>query len=860
MKLGDNWNFGNKRQTPMLKKDQHITHAFRYGLIALSSLILTGCLEPTAQHPPLAEFDITGSLSDIPDAEEAEELRREGLKLISTSGDHTCTIRHINNALNCWGGNDRAQIGNNSVIDIGLPLVVSSYRDWRQVSAGLKHSCGIRDQNILQKDSVGNLEIVGLEYSLWCWGDNSSNQLGLEDKNSDGIPDTDRQRVPGRIGEGDDWSLAYAGGPHSCAIRAEETTGTDESGNTVVTNTDHTLWCWGDNRFGQLGDGDTKMVFLPKQVDANTDWLMMSLGEHHSCGIRDDDGNNSLWCWGQNTFNQLGAITATDPQVTPHKVDDNSWASVSSAKKHSCAIRTDNSLWCWGTNSFGQLGNNTNIDSVVPIQVTTATDWQSVGTGSLHTCAAKLNGSLWCWGNNAFGQLALEELSHQQLPQQIISDTIFKAVSTGEYHTCAMDEDDLAHCWGLNTLGQIGQDTLANTRLPRTYNTEDWSDIASGRDFSCGIKAEDDSLWCGGLNNNGQLGDGTPLHRPSPVLVKTQGDAPTRWASVSIGANQTCAIQEDETLWCWGANESFQLGHDDSLTPIEHGPNYFGHWEPNEITVGATSFSWIEVSAGLHHSCALKRDPTGFTPWCWGNNTFGQLGNNTRIAQAEPTQVSTNADWINISSNGGHSCGIRETSILPLRRELYCWGRNNAGQVGNGSNDDVLQPTRIGSDHDWISITTGAVHSCGIREISAIPQERALFCWGSNQIGQLGFENNQTNAIVPTQVDESTNWGSVYAGEFSNCGTRLFNTPQVFCWGDNRDQQSSLSFTSIAEVPVIMAGAKRWIDIAVGASHTCALYKTALGQGEVQCWGRTAQYQLGDDNAWITTPKAIPLK
>ena len=336
-----------------------------------------------------------------------------------------------------------------------------------------------------------------------------------------------------------------AGGYHTCAVK-----------------TDGTLWCWGGGGYGQLGDGTAADSLVPVQVSGHaTDWAAVSAGFQHTCAVKTD---HSLWCWGWNDAGQLGDGTTTvQPNPVPVQVSGHAtdWAAVSAGYQHTCAVKTDHSLWCWGGDDYGQLGDGTTTSSLVPVQVSGhATDWAAVSAGSLYsTCAVKTDHSLWCWGWNSFGELGDGTTTSSLVPVQVSGQaTDWAAVTVGQYHTCAAKTDHSLWCWGYNANGNLGDGTTARSRVPAQVSghATDWAAVTAGDDDTCAVKT-DHSLWCWGWNGNGELGDGTTARSRVPVQVSGQA---TDWAAVTAGDLHTCGAKADHTLWCWGENHYGQLG------------------------------------------------------------------------------------------------------------------------------------------------------------------------------------------------------------------------------------------------------------------------------------------------------------
>jgi alpha-tubulin suppressor-like RCC1 family protein len=237
---------------------------------------------------------------------------------------------------------------------------------------------------------------------------------------------------------------------------------------TCARKTDGTVWCWGSNYHGQLGDGTTIDQHTPVQVTSlGTAVAEVSVGA--STCVRKTDG--TLWCWGLNNRGQLGDGTTIE-RHTPVQVSalgsDVREVTVGSYTGATCARTTDGALWCWGANDRGQLGDGTTIDQHMPAQVTALGSAVAQASASFfHTCARKTDGTLWCWGANDYGQLGDGTTVDQPTPVQVTSLGVAVAnVSVGVYDTCARTTDGAAWCWGYNADGQLGDGTTLDRHLP----------------------------------------------------------------------------------------------------------------------------------------------------------------------------------------------------------------------------------------------------------------------------------------------------------------------------------------------------------------------------------------------------------
>ncbi len=309
------------------------------------------------------------------------------------------------------------------------------------------------------------------------------------------------------------------------------------------------LWSCGMNASGQLGLGDTDPRPDPAQVGSATNWLQVAGGQNHSVGLRND---GTLWAWGRNTVGQLGQGTASGSnQTTPIQVGTAfDWRSITAGIDFSLALRADGTLWAWGDNSFGQLGLGDTIFRTSPQQVGTSTDWAAVAAGDSFVLARKTDGTLWAWGRNESGSLGLGDTTQRNTPTQVGTATNWAAISAGGFHSAALRSDGTLWTWGNNLSGQLGLgDTSPRTTPTQVGTATDWAAISAGGFHVLAIR-QDGSLWVWGRNNFGQLGLGDTTNRTTPTQLGTQTD----WDQVSTGGFTSLALKTDGTLWAWGAN------------------------------------------------------------------------------------------------------------------------------------------------------------------------------------------------------------------------------------------------------------------------------------------------------------------
>lgn len=333
----------------------------------------------------------------------------------------------------------------------------------------------------------------------------------------------------------------------------------------VAIQTDGTLWAWGRNNFGQLGDGSNIDRTSPVQIGADNDWIFTDSGDYHSIAVKSD---GTLWAWGQNDSGQLGDGTFTNRNAPTKIGTDSDWHTVSLGTKFTLALKINGELWGWGQTGSNQLGTgNSALNQNVPVHVGTAVGWQHVTAGANFGLAIKENGTLWGWGDHNNAALANGQITGSTLhPTQTGIATNWAALATGNTTTLALKAGHTLWSWGGNTFGALGTGAASNdpSESPvQVGNDADWNYISMGRYHSYGVKL-DKSLWIWGRNNGGQIGDGTTVDRFTPMQVATG----TQWQKASGGDQHTIAISEDNSLWSWGGNAYGQLGNGTTINSI----------------------------------------------------------------------------------------------------------------------------------------------------------------------------------------------------------------------------------------------------------------------------------------------------
>ena len=330
---------------------------------------------------------------------------------------------------------------------------------------------------------------------------------------------------------------------------------------------DGTLWAWGLNTYGQLGDGTTLNKLVPTQIGADTDWASVAAGDRHTVALKTD---GTLWAWGFNANGQLGDGTTTLKVVPTQIGAATDWVSIDAGGSHTVAMKSDASIWAWGLNANGQLGDGTTANKLVPTRIGASISWVMINAGAKHTAAIDETGKLWAWGDNAYGQLGDGTIVQKLVPTQIGSDLTWVMVNAGDNHTVAKKVAGSLWAWGRNNYGQLGDGTTVSKSVPTQIGiATNWASADAGTSHTVAIKT-DGTLWAWGFNSNGQLGDGTNVNKSVPTQIGTDTD----WLAADAGYWHSLAIKTGGTLWAWGRNNSGQLGDGtmtDQWVPIQIG-------------------------------------------------------------------------------------------------------------------------------------------------------------------------------------------------------------------------------------------------------------------------------------------------
>lgn len=707
---------------------------------------------------------------------------------ISTGERHACGVTPAGTVF-CWGENDFGQLGDGTITDRGAPVGVTTLSTGNpgiaKVFAGERHTCALTQTGEVQ-----------------CWGDNSNGQFGMNSPNASLTP----MHVTGLAGP---VTQMDGGAYHTCVIIGGA------------------LYCWGGNWYGQVGDGTQEDQKAPTPVSGmGSSVIAVTTGYDHTCALVT---GGIPYCWGMNNNGGLGDGTF-DIRLVPTLVLGSlvNLKTIDAGERHTCAITQAGGLKCWGENYHGELGNGNTTRQPSPVDVPDLTSGVSqVDLGSDHTCALLDNGILKCWGGNWAGQLGEGTNSNQYAPTDVIGlQAPVSAFSAGNASTCARDGNGLVHCWGRNDDGQLAIGAHSIEPMPINIPGLEGSlkEMSAGGMHTC-TRTQFNSLLCWGENYLGQVGDGTFEAKSEPVTVAGLGGLQV--SRITSGYNHSCLITGTGAVMCWGANNNGKLG--DNTTQHRTQPTYVYNLDDHMVA----------ISAGDQHSCAVDDQGTAF---CWGSNSYGQLGNDSNIKSSIPVTVTgliTTA--VDITSGSDSTCAITNGG------GVKCWGSNASGQLGDNTLENRDTPV------DAIGLTSGVIQiSGGGQHVCALLNTQQVMCWGGNNSGQLGLGHYGV-VKVPTLVPGFTGVIAITAGSQHTCA--LKSNGSVWCWGWNGSGQLGSGTTTHSTTPIIVTGFEAGAAAVIaGSDHTCALTMT----GVMKCWGAATGRQLGNGyQPYVYSPAPI---
>lgn len=669
-----------------------------------------------------------------------------------TAGDHAVAIKN-NGTLWAWGYNAYGELGTGDTISRSSPVQVGSATNW--ISA------------IAATGSGGATLALKSDGTLWAVGNNQLGQLGQGDT----VNRSAFVQVPGT------WSQF-----------------TTSLFSILGLATDGTIWSWGYNATGELGQLDVVHRSTKTQIGTNTTWAALAAPQSATANFAATDTSGNIWAWGSNATGQLGqgdSINRSSPVqiaagkrtlvVSPLQIAG-TWNDVSTGG-HSVAIKSDGSLWTWGYNANGMLGQSDIVSRSSPTQLGIDT-WSSVRAAGAtattgYTNAIKSDGTLWAWGYSDATTYAVPASSSSPV------FTSWYSIAGGPGHGAGIRVFDRSlWVWGLNDNGQLGLGDTVDRSSPVQITSvvgASWNFIAGGQGKQLYAITTLGKLYTTGNNVSGYLALGDTVNRSTFTQV------PGSWIQAGAGIGLKYGAGTGGTLWVWGLATNGTLGNNQVATSYS-----------SPIQLGTSS--WSQVSAGGSFGTNLGIDWTGRL-FSWGSNGFGQLGIGLVTSRSSPVQVGALLTWYKVSQ------GYNGQVVMATNSSggLFTWGYGGSGQLGNNSAASQSSPVQVAGT--WNVTAFGATTGANAWAINSVGQ---LYGWGPNGVGQVG-DGTLISRSAPVQIMAGTSFNQVWATSDTNNATfaQQVTTGTLWAWGSAINGRLAIGNTLATGAPIYPDGINR---------------------------------------------------
>lgn len=730
----------------------------------------------------------------------------------------------------CWGLNSEGSLGNGLTIDSNVPVQAIGLPPITQISVG--------NRTVYAIDEDGR---------LWTWGQNTNGQLGR------GTPPA-AQSVAGPVD-------VSTGLPRLRAVAAGWF-------HVLALGDDGTVWSWGHAANGKLGYGGGDMS-RPKQVPfpaGLTTVTAVSASNQNSMALSQD---GTVWCWGANSGGQLGdPARLYAPSTVPIQVFQlTGVVAIAAANPWCMALRYDGSVWAWGSNARGQLGNGVGdgtaanplpptplaaapvlVDSPTgpsPLRGVVAIDAES-GNG----LALRGDGTLWTWGDGiALGNPAILAANYSPFALQIPALTGQKAIGSGNGFAFSIGLDGQVWGWGGNDIGEVPYGVssrqtvalqlpqltsvtkVAGGGSPDPFQAPPGGHLIPGEGFGLAIIAN--HAWSWGCNNDGQLGFGAlgppgglaNTGYPSPQQVQKSGGVILSNVTDAAGGGAHSVFVSGGEVWCSGDNTFGQLGTIAASSSVVQTlvPGFFP-------LLGASA-----VAAGDAHSLAL----VGGNVYAWGRNNAGQLGIGSINNSGFAVRVET-SPGVALSNIVGISAGFDHSIAVDSNGNVWAWGSNTWGQVGNGvfsasvTRPSLVQNSSGGMLANIVEVAAGRFHNL------ARTTSGTMVAWGDNSQAQLGWDPSITQ---------------IYPNPWQTGDLTALNHPSTI-------PQAALMKKALAVDVVDATGTPigNVVALGAGAYHSVALRNDLndVTRQSVWTWGSSFNAELGNADGSLDSPAVPP--
>ena len=479
--------------------------------------------------------------------------------------------------------------------------------------------------------------------------------------------------------------------------------------------------CWGENQYGQLGDGGTGDKHIPVWVDLGTDRTAVAItaGYRHTCAILD---NGSVSCWGRGNFGQLGnggTSQQTSPTLTSSLGTGRTAVAISAGYYHTCVILDNGLVSCWGFGISGRLGNGGTSQQNSPTLTSslgTGRTAVAISVGQFHSCVILDSGSVSCWGSGSDGQLGNGGTSQQNSPtltSSLGTGRTAVAISAGDIHTCAILDNGSASCWGAGSKGRLGNGGTSQQNSPTLTSSLGTGRtavaISGGAKHTCAI-LDSGSVSCWGIGGDGQLGDGGTSDQNSPTLTSSLGTGRTAVA-LENGFAHACAILDDASMKCWGNDNNQQLGNGATGSTGDPPVLVSGSHTWDSTMISGSSSTVYLVQNALMSSLSPTLD-AGFGAPTSCNQTglpSGLLLSTTCVLSGTPTTLgSTTLTIIPSNAEGNGSAAIFIVTVNASGGSITINTTSTEGGVGSAISDITMSYTHTASIPNWVSGVTNS--------------------------------------------------------------------------------------------------------------------------------------------------------
>jgi len=614
-------------------------------------------------------------------------------------------------------------------------------------------------------------------------------------------------------------------------------------GHYLALNENGTVCAWGDNDYGQLGDGTIVSKTGTVTINELENIKAIAAGRYHSIALTLD---GSILAWGSNEYGQLGDGTTIHSNTPILLKNIYFFQSITAGNYHSVALTDTGEVWTWGKNEIGQLGNGTNNDSDCPVRIPDFYNIISISASNSHTVALKKDGTVWAWGQNNAGQLGNSNHDNSNIPVQTknIQDVI--QISTDNNHTIALKNDGSVWMWG-------GYNSYLPVQVDNLYDIQ-YITTGGGSSFATN---KNNTVWTWGFGANYfcQQNEILPFSSSKPVqidFIENIKNVSAGYLSDSPFANTTLFLKNDGSVWSLNTFKGMtitpsQVKNLINITSIEMSDSIYTAQDREHIWIWGQNLygsygHYIYAPIPLNNLTNVKTFTAGTvhlfwiteneTLWGWGGGWEGadSLWGLNNLRYSEPTLIYRFDTKIeDVVAYGDTAFAIDNNG------DVWVWGSNQHGQFGNGTTESSsITPIKISNISNVISLRSSFSH------VIALKNDGTVWTWGDNDNGDLGDGSTESN-YIPTQIKTLDGIIRIDTGFHS---VALKNDGTVWTWGSNWYGQLGDGTTQSSYVPQKVENLSNVKDISAGRFITLALKE----DGTVWTWGQFGEGETINNN------------